>query len=129
MTLDEAIKHCIEKAEEQEYVSKIIVELGREESEKEHKAACDECAAEHRQFAEWLTELKEAKRLLKVAVEDIHELLLDRKDIRHSGQGCNVCNYIEHCNCCESCTVIDELKVWRYADEALKLIGGSENDT
>lgn len=72
--------------------------------------------------AEVLAENAELKRLLKAAVKDIHELLLDRKDIRNSGQGCNVCNYIEHCNCCESCTVIDELKVWRYADEAMKLI-------
>ena len=43
MTLDEAIKHCEEVAEEQE--------------EKE----CLECAAEHRQLAEWLKELKAYK--------------------------------------------------------------------
>ena len=72
--------------------------------------------------AEILAENAELKKLLKLAVEDIHELLLDRKDIRSSGQGCNVCNYIEWCNCCETCTVIDELKVWRYADEAEKVI-------
>ena len=61
MTIDEAIKHCEEKAEEQEYVSQIIVELHHEESEREHKAACDACAANHRQLAEWLTELKALK--------------------------------------------------------------------
>ena len=38
MTLDEAIKHCNEVAEENE---------------------CIECAAEHMRLAEWLTELKE----------------------------------------------------------------------
>ena len=64
MTIDEAIKHCIENAEEREYVSRIIVELGHEESEKEHKDACDACAADHRQLAEWLKELKEARKLL-----------------------------------------------------------------
>lgn len=40
MTIDEAIKHCEEVAEEQE------------------KNECNECAAEHRQLAEWLKELK-----------------------------------------------------------------------
>ena len=49
MTIDEAIRHCEEVAE---------------------KMNDCECAADHRQLAEWLTELKEAKRLLKAAVED-----------------------------------------------------------
>lgn len=78
--------------------------------------------------AEVLAENAELKRLLKLAVEDIQELLLDRKDIRNSGQGCNVCNYVEHCNCCETCTVIDELKVWRYADKVINLIGDDKNE-
>lgn len=67
MTLDEAIKHCEEKAEEQEYVSRIIVELHREDSEREHKAACDACAAKHHQLAEWLRELKELKKLTVIS--------------------------------------------------------------
>lgn len=76
-----------------------------------------------------ISEKAEYKRLLKSAVDDIHELLCDREDVSNGrGQACNVCSYIESCNCCQTCTVIDELKEWRYADEALKLIGGSEND-
>lgn len=132
MTIDEAIEKLLNKAEEQEYVSQIIVELHREESEREHKDACDACATEYRQLAAWLTklkeleakhwdecrqiahydgELKEAKRLLKVAVEDLEEL--------HSEADCS-------CNCCkgekaESCQFI-KCWTWRYADEALKLI-------
>lgn len=41
MTLDEAIKHCNEVAE-------AIAASG-----------CEECAKEHRQLADWLTELKQ----------------------------------------------------------------------
>lgn len=47
MTLDEAIKHCNEVAE-------TISESG-----------CDECAKEHKQFAEWLIELKELRSKIK----------------------------------------------------------------
>lgn len=137
MTIDEAIEKLLNKAEEQEYVSQIIVELHREESEREHKDACDACAADHRQLAEWLTELKdsravqneqeifihelmdeleEAKRLLKAAVEDLNSVgrVLEDNDI--------LCmKYIA----CKGCPFGgDNCNKWRYADEALKLIGG-----
>ena len=116
MTIDEAIERLLNKAEEQEYVSQIIVELHREKSEREHKDACDACAADHRQLAEWLTELKEAKRLLKAAVEDLNSVgrVLEDNDI--------LCmKYIA----CKGCPFDgDNCNKWRYADEALKLIGG-----
>ena len=59
MTLDEAIKHCEEGAEELE--------------EEAVKGCCDdteivnncyECASEHRQLAEWLRELKAYRGIL-----------------------------------------------------------------
>lgn len=50
MNLDEAIKHCIEVAEEH---TKYNFYGGYE--------SCDECAKEHRQLAEWLRELKDYK--------------------------------------------------------------------
>lgn len=58
-------------------------------------------------------QFEKAKRLLKAAVEDLEEL--------HSEADCS-------CNCCkgekaESCQFI-KCWTWRYADEALKLIGG-----
>ena len=43
MTLDEAIKHCNEVAE-------AIAASG-----------CEECAKEHKQLADWLTELKQLR--------------------------------------------------------------------
>lgn len=76
MELDEAIKHCLEVAERQE-ISANDKEMYSEMLGEDYKGfedGCQECASEHRQLAEWLTELKEAKRLLKLAVEDYPDL-------------------------------------------------------
>lgn len=48
MTLDEAIKHAEEVAEQNEWFEKNYLE----------NKGCKECAEEHRQLAEWLKELK-----------------------------------------------------------------------
>lgn len=65
----------------------------------------------------------EAIRLLKLAVEDIHELLCDKEDVSQGkGQACNICSYIEWCNCCERCTIRDDLKMWRHSNEVEKLL-------
>ena len=140
MTIDEAIKHCLETAEQLEERANIPYKV--EDSELQDNA-CRECAADHRQLAEWLTELKqwrrvygicpsyemcipeckegynaqiaEYKRLLKAAVEDMHV-----EDM------CDVCvkripNSHIHCPDGSNCFV------WRYKEETEKLIGGSEN--
>jgi len=94
MTIDEAIRHAEKVAEGQEKCAEISVS--------EHaKERISKCAADHRQLAEWLTELKEAKRLLKLAIEDMNALYEAGKD-----EGCLGINF-----------------KWRYADEVLKLIG------
>jgi len=54
MTIDEAIKHCEEVAEENEKNAKSINNI--------YKKSCLECASEHRQLAEWLKELKALRR-------------------------------------------------------------------
>ena len=73
MTLDEAIKHCEEVAEENDYsavlfrqkkeVSRFLEKAEAENAENE----CRECAAEHRQLAEWLKELKERRKHTYIA--------------------------------------------------------------
>ena len=98
LTLDEAIKHCEEVAEQNETQANKWQEEGGEQWGK--TTACRECATDHRQLAEWLRELKEAKQLLKAAMKDMKMLYESGKD--------------------EGCVGI-EFK-WRYADEALKLI-------
>lgn len=55
LTLDEAIKHCHEKARELRGLP------FKEEMEIEDIADCEECAEEHEQLAGWLTELKERR--------------------------------------------------------------------
>ena len=64
MTLDEAIKHCEEVAEEQDKLCKRYDDASG--YSRRHNEAirttdakrCEECAEEHRQLAEWLRELK-----------------------------------------------------------------------
>lgn len=64
MTLDEAIKHCEEVAEEQDKLCKRYDDAsGYSRSHNEairtaDAGRCEECAKEHRQLAEWLKELK-----------------------------------------------------------------------
>jgi len=57
ITLDEAIKHCKEVAEKNEEMCRIeeLMGLGLQNAE------MMKCAREHKQLAEWLTELKQFK--------------------------------------------------------------------
>ena len=54
MTLDEAIKHARDKANEQKYYASF--ERGK------HIQSCKKCAEEHEQLASWLEELKDYRR-------------------------------------------------------------------
>lgn len=60
MTLDEAIRHAEEVAEEKEKKAKIWLDGGNEKIGN----SCLTCAEEHRQLAEWLKELKYARETL-----------------------------------------------------------------
>ena len=108
MTIDEAIRHCEEVAEENEAkAQKIGVQfLGtikyREATE------CRECAADHRQLAEWLRELQEAKRLLKLAVENMNDGGCTRS--------CSTCKYGR-----EGCKYTEGYE-WIHTEEAEKLL-------
>ena len=63
MTLEEAIKHCEEVAE-QKKESIAEYEQNPIHYEKEIRY-CKECAEEHRQLAEWLRELKKYRVIFK----------------------------------------------------------------
>lgn len=97
-----------------------------------HKWGCEECKAEHEQLLKWLedykqikadyieldnrlrtanTENDELKRLLRLAVEDFETAMLEEK--------CKVCA-LEHRD-------YDEICKWRHHDEAMELLGGTEN--
>ena len=90
MTLDEAIKHCEEVAEE--YQASIdsldIVGKGLDE--------CEECAKEHRQLAEWLKELKAIKEVIDnqgdtnnawIFLEKIEDILYPINEITYDNKG------------------------------------------
>ena len=118
MTLDEAIKRCLEVAERYDRVEDSHADDGL-------KQECIQCAADHRQLAEWLmelkdlraeqndqcvfihelmSELKEAKRLLKLAVEQMAEVG-------------DVCDCIHSQNC-----PLDECGKFTFHDEIMKFI-------
>ena len=70
MTLDEAIKHARDKANEQKYYASF--ERGK------HIQSCIECAEEHEQLARWLEDYKKLKSIdedlrLKYCYEDLSE--------------------------------------------------------
>lgn len=75
MTLDEAIKHAKEVAEENETVVNTrtfedgytVDEMYCDDTEciNEHLARCAKCADEHRQLAEWLKELKHLREQMQ----------------------------------------------------------------
>lgn len=133
MTLDEAIKHCLEVAERnetsaitykncKEFKTNMYEKLTAEKAESD----CRECAADHRQLAEWLTELKEAKRLLKAAVEDIVWLN------EHTVDGVGHClidtaSDMEPCLACPLNVNNSHICGWKHQVEALTLIGEDTN--
>lgn len=97
MTLDEAInklEHGIEQ---------LTMELksGLWEVGSDTENAIKEGIKDNEQLIAWLIESKEAKRLLKLAMEDMNTLYESGKD-----EGCYGIKF-----------------KWRYTDEALKLIG------
>lgn len=75
MTLDEAIMHCEEVAKENDDSAKEFYRVSKLETHPDRKRAedgyvkCKKCAAEHRQLAEWLRELKRADTLLKATYD------------------------------------------------------------
>ena len=122
MTLNEAIKHCLEVAEENDLAAGMYEILAEDNhnayerlTEETKSSQCAECAAAHRQLAEWLTEFKEAKRLLKLAVTCLND--------GGCTKDCDMCTNLEDCICERH----DNSFKWRYTDEALKLIGDVSN--
>ena len=139
MTLEQAIKHCLEVAEEQERKAQ---GMGRQfvgTVMANHQNDCLECASDQRQLAEWLielqelrcrvfaddpliettiemldTELQEAKRLLKLALTSMNGRCIVK---------CYNCKHKENCS--------THHFEWIYTDEVLKLLGegGEQNDT
>lgn len=157
MTIDEAIKHYEAMAEVSKCAGEMLsndaflrIDSGDREECREEAIASLEMSREYMQLAEWLTELKELKNSIgavklkdmKDAVRLLQELntendqltsqLADAKRLLKAAvddmNGNNICFDINACNVCtdNKCISCDTFK-WRYTDEVLKLLGGSEN--
>jgi len=115
-SLDEAIDYFTTIADGQGQLTEMCVtDVAREQMKKQ----CEK----NKQLASWLTELKEAKRLLRDAHDDIawlNEVTLD------SENGCLIENNIGSCNECPLNTGDKKYCGWRHQVEALKLIGDEE---
>lgn len=148
LTLEDAISHYLKVAEEEEY-SAIMFKQKKEASAFLEKAIaeqaendCKQCATDHRQIAEYLTELKELRVKVRQLEKDYEEL--EEINSKHMLETDNLLDMVK-----EDYRTIMELKKllrlavgdfeevrdclsepyarlcgkWRYADEALKLIG------
>lgn len=91
MTLEEAIRHCEEVAEELEKKANIYEIKNTYLPDSQKPVDCLSCATDHRQLAKWLTELKEARaeldrlypilenaRILSNAVFEFKEKFFDK---------------------------------------------------
>ena len=88
MTLDGAIKHCEEVAEEQEKLCKRYDDVSgysRSHNESIRVADakwCERCAKEHRQLAEWLKDYKRLKEQESVLDKIKAEIVMYEADCR-----------------------------------------------
>lgn len=118
MTIDEAISHALKVAEGQDKCAEISVS-------KHAKERISKCASDHRQLAEWLMELKEAKRLLQLAWDDIQTL----NDATVDDEGnCLIEDKFESCTECPLFCESKRYCGWRYQVDALMLLGETNVD-
>lgn len=75
MELDEAIKHCLEVAEHNEYLHKRGYAGGCNSHD------CLERAIIHRQLAEWLMELKNLREETKVLTSECDRLIKEKGEL------------------------------------------------
>ena len=139
MTIDGAIKHCEEVAEEQSRLYSLCpcpcdgtdncmsLKNGKD-------MGCTKCAADHRQLAEWLMEYKDLKAEQNDQYVFIRELISELKKAKRllgealrtlndssCNKDCRQCKW--NGNCEMSCRF-----AWIHTDEALKLIGENNVD-
>ena len=110
MTLDEAIKHCNELAEQKDIESLTDRWNDGDEWSESVKEDCKQCAADHRQLAEWLEELKARRLLMDKVCGELAELY---------GSPCNYSPQdeymLENGSCEDCCGEISDKECWfRY---------------
>ena len=89
LDLESAIKHCEEVAEEQEKAAKEWHEnqvrkcklIRYAEMDYTHENECNECAAEHRQLAEWLRKYQKIENIVDDCDLEAWEILEMIKEV------------------------------------------------
>lgn len=152
LTLDEAIKHCLEVAEQNETQTEKIGRQFIGSAMDKRATDCRECAADHRQLAEWLKELKNLQEENKVLISECDRLIKEKgellkklepiteykrllkiavKDmgvtvakVYNGGLICECCKWKSQMGecCCPDDRGCDVAYRWRYVDEAEKLL-------
>lgn len=92
MTLESAIKHCEEVAEEKIYEYQECVAV----HDMEDAMAFGECAEEHRQLAEWLKELKQLREQTSWIPLISREPTQEEKDDYYAQHGEELCYMLEN---------------------------------
>ena len=113
MTLEEAIKHAEEVAEENSKRAKHIRAKMASEVALSNATECETCADDHRQLAEWLTELKSRRVEKEGEWENVTTCTTEEAGIDTLQQmRCSVCKrwhtepyiyYVEPSNYCPNC--------------------------
>ena len=94
LTLEDAISHCLEVAEQKEHDS--ITTTGDYELDIAMKEGCIQCAADHRQLAEWLTELKELREENKVLMQECDRLIKEKGELLSKVGDSEICQLEEY---------------------------------
>ena len=92
MTLEEAIKHCEEVAEELDMKAGFETDNERYAMSESERKQCKECANEHRQLAEWLRELQIHRKIHDVD----SDLDICCEDLTNNEEEQKICE--ENCN-------------------------------
>lgn len=100
------------------------LQFEKEQLEAKNRLLQEKIESDNRQISEYDHELRQAKRLLKAAVEDFETIESNLEYDEH-------CVIKMHSIRCDECPLSTETIYrckWRYADEALVLIGGESDD-
>ena len=88
MTINEAIAHAMKVAEQNDAQAEKWREEGGEEWGK--TTTCRECAADYRQLAEWLIELKDLREENKVLISECDRLIKEKGELLSKVSGGDV---------------------------------------
>lgn len=105
MTIDEAIKHAEDIVEQNTKGLEDAIALGGQNPTQEEIEECEKCAAEHRQLAEWLKELKQYR---ENRTNGSSTDAVSRKDARHLH--CKICR--DYFTCYRNPETCEDLKAF-----------------